>query len=107
MPHQIRAIVHGAGHLLLAADMPFDSYHVAIPQLKTPSARSGTNPRGDPTAKLKLDDGLEIVSTVRRISRVGVPAMAHVGLMPQHHPASSGYSVQGRDAARAQAVLGG
>ena len=31
---------------------------------------------------VKLEGGPEIAATARRISQVGVPVMAHVGLMP-------------------------
>lgn len=59
-----------------------------------------------PVVKLELEDGPKVVSTVRRISRGGVPPIAHVGLMPQRHVALFGYGVRDRDAAGAQAVLG-
>jgi len=83
--------------------MPFGSYH-APPE---DAVRSAVRMVQDGHVEtVKLEGGPEIASTVRRISQVGVPVMAHVGLMPQRHTTLSGYRVQGRDATGARAVLG-
>jgi len=104
MLHHTRAVACGAAHPLLVADMPFGSYH-ASPE---DAVRSAVRMVQDGHVEaVKLEGGPEIAATVRRISQVGVPVMAHVGLMPQRHAALSGYRVQGRDAAGARAVLDG
>lgn len=54
---------------------------------------------------VKMEGGEELVETVRRMTSVGIPVMAHVGLLPQRHVALSGYRVQGRDAKSAKGVL--
>jgi 3-methyl-2-oxobutanoate hydroxymethyltransferase len=104
MMHHTRAVARGAVHPLLVADMPFGSYH-ASPE---DAIRSAVRMIQDGHVEaLKLEGGPEIAATVRRISQVGIPVMAHVGLMPQRHTALSGYRVQGRNAAGARAVLDG
>ena len=45
---------------------------------------------------VKLEGGEEIVDVVHRLTRVGIPVMAHVGLHPQQHTALSGYKILGR-----------
>ena len=102
MLHHTRAVARGAMHPLIVADMPFGSYH-ASPDDGVRSAVRMVQ-EGHVEA-VKLEGGPEIAATVRRISQVGVPVMAHVGLMPQRHAALSGYRVQGRDATCAQSVL--
>jgi 3-methyl-2-oxobutanoate hydroxymethyltransferase len=104
MLHHTRAVARGAVHPLIVADMPFGSYHASSDD----AVRSAVRMVQDGHVEaVKLEGGPEIASSVRRISQVGVPVMAHVGLMPQRHTALSGYRVQGRDAAGARAVLDG
>lgn len=52
-----------------------------------------------------MEGGEELVETVRRMTSVGIPVMAHVGLLPQRHVALSGYRVQGKDAKSARGIL--
>ncbi|KAI0250092.1 ketopantoate hydroxymethyltransferase [Lactifluus subvellereus] len=104
MLHHTRAVARGAVHPFLVADMPFGTYY-ASPE---DAVRSAIRMVQDGHMEaIKLEGGLEIAETVRRISQVGIPVMAHVGLTPQRHTALSGYRVQGRDAAGARAVLDG
>ncbi|KAH9177492.1 ketopantoate hydroxymethyltransferase [Lactarius sanguifluus] len=102
MLHHTRAVARGAVHPFIVADMPFGSYHASPDD----AVRSAVRMVQDGHVEaVKLEGGPEIAATVRRISQVGVPVMAHVGLMPQRHTALSGYRVQGRDAPRARSVL--
>lgn len=104
MLHHTRAVARGAVHPFIVADMPFGSYHASSDD----AVRSAVRMVQDGHVEaVKLEGGPEIAAKVRRISQVGVPVMAHVGLMPQRHTALSGYRVQGRDAVCAQSVLDG
>ncbi|KAI9465160.1 ketopantoate hydroxymethyltransferase-domain-containing protein [Lactarius psammicola] len=104
MLHHTRAVARGAVHPFIVADMPFGSYHASPDD----AVRSAVRMVQDGHVEaVKLEGGPEIAATVRRISQVGVPVMAHVGLMPQRHTALSGYRVQGRDAVCARSVLDG
>jgi 3-methyl-2-oxobutanoate hydroxymethyltransferase len=104
MQHHTRAVARGAVHPFLVADMPFGSYHASPEDAIRAAIRMIQDGHME---AVKLEGGREIASTVRRITQIGVPVMAHVGLMPQRHTALSGYGVQGRDAAGARAVLEG
>jgi len=104
MLHHTRAVARGATHPFIVADMPFGSYQASPDDAVRSAVRMVQEGHME---AVKLEGGPEIAAMVRRISQVGVPVMAHVGLMPQRHTALSGYRVQGRDAASAQSVLEG
>ena len=54
---------------------------------------------------VKLEGGIAIADTVRRIVDAGVPVMGHIGLTPQSVNALGGYRVQGRTRAAARRLL--
>ena len=82
--------------------MPFGSYHASIDQAVTNAVAVIREGRME---AVKLEGGEEIVDVVRRLTRVGIPVMAHVGLHPQRHTALSGYKVQGRTMDSGKTVL--
>ncbi|EJD08149.1 uncharacterized protein FOMMEDRAFT_116604 [Fomitiporia mediterranea MF3/22] len=102
MLHHIRAVSRGSKNPFLVADMPFGSYHSG-PEDATRNAARMVQEAG--VEGVKLEGGEEILDSVHRLTRVGIPVMAHVGLLPQRHVSSSGYRVQGKDAASAKSIL--
>jgi len=48
------------------------------------------------SASVKLEGGLEMAATVKRIVECGIPVMAHIGLTPQSIHRFGGAKVQGR-----------
>ncbi|KAF5385837.1 hypothetical protein D9615_002330 [Tricholomella constricta] len=102
MIHHARAVSRGTTHPLLVADMPFGTYHISPSSAATNAIRLIQEGRVD---AVKLEGGCEIVGIVQQLTSIGIPVMAHVGLLPQRHIAMSGYKVQGRSAEAAQRVL--
>jgi 3-methyl-2-oxobutanoate hydroxymethyltransferase len=100
--HHTRAVARGTTHPLLLADMPFGTYHVSVEEAVRNAVKLVQE--GNVEA-VKLEGGSEIAPVVRRLSEIGIPVMAHVGLMPQRHVAMSGYKVQGKNAESAAKVL--
>jgi 3-methyl-2-oxobutanoate hydroxymethyltransferase len=93
MIHHAKAVARGSSHPLLVADMPFGTYHVSIAQAIANAVEIIREGRME---AVKLEGGKEIADTVHRLTEVGIPVMAHVGLLPQRHTSLSGYKVQGR-----------
>ncbi|KAI0753522.1 ketopantoate hydroxymethyltransferase-domain-containing protein [Daedaleopsis nitida] len=102
MLHHLRAVARGSRTPLLVADMPFGTYYAGAEDAVRNAVRMM---REGGAEGVKLEGGLELVDTVRRLTSVGIPVMAHVGLLPQRHVMLSGYRMQGRDADAALGVL--
>ncbi|THH07532.1 hypothetical protein EW145_g3308 [Phellinidium pouzarii] len=102
MLHHVRAVARGSKNPFLVADMPFGSYH-AGPEDTIRSAVRLVQEGG--AEGVKLEGGEELTESVRRLTRMGIPVMAHVGLLPQRHTSSSGYRVQGKDESSASSIL--
>jgi 3-methyl-2-oxobutanoate hydroxymethyltransferase len=54
---------------------------------------------------IKLEGGLEMAPTIRKITTAGIPVLGHVGLTPQRQNALGGFRVQGKTAGAAMKVL--
>ena len=102
MVHHAKAVARGTTHPLLIADMPFGSYHTSVSDAVANAVRLV---REAGVEGVKLEGGREIVDVVKKLTEVGIPVMAHVGLLPQRHSALSGYKVQGRRVEGARRVV--
>lgn len=54
---------------------------------------------------IKLEGGVEMAPTIRKITSAGIPVLAHIGLTPQRQNALGGFRVQGKTTAGALRVL--
>ncbi|KAJ3987472.1 ketopantoate hydroxymethyltransferase [Lentinula detonsa] len=102
MIHHARAVARGTTHPFIVADMPFGSYQISIEDTARNAVKLIQEGRVE---GLKLEGGSEIRDTVRKLSGLGIPVMAHVGLLPQRHVAMSGYRVQGKDVDSARRII--
>jgi 3-methyl-2-oxobutanoate hydroxymethyltransferase len=91
MLHHVKAVVRGVRHALVVADMPFLSYQVAVEEGVRNAGRF-LKEGGAQAVKL---EGPQVELT-HRLTDLGIPVMAHVGLTPQSVHGLGGYRVQGR-----------
>jgi 3-methyl-2-oxobutanoate hydroxymethyltransferase len=86
----------------LVGDLPFMSYQVSPEKALENAGRFLSE--GNMHA-VKLEGGVDMGETIRRIVRAGIPVMGHVGLTPQSVHAFGGFKVQGKDEDDAERVL--
>ncbi|KAI8331170.1 3-methyl-2-oxobutanoate hydroxymethyltransferase, partial [Chlamydoabsidia padenii] len=102
MLHHCRAVARGSKASFLVADLPYGSYEVGPEEAVRTSLRFLKE--GNMEA-VKLEGGKEMAETIRRITSVGVPVMAHIGLTPQRQSALGGFRVQGKTAKQALGLV--
>ena len=91
--YHTRAVARARKRALLVADMPFLSYQI------TPEdalRNAGRLIKEGGAEAVKLEGGVAIAETVRRLTAVDIPVMGHVGLTPQSVHRMGGHRVQGR-----------
>ena len=87
---------------LLIGDLPFMSYQASVEQAMDNAGR--LLQEGGAQA-VKLEGGVHMAETVRRITQVGIPVVGHIGLTPQSINQLSGYKVQGKRVDEAAALV--
>jgi 3-methyl-2-oxobutanoate hydroxymethyltransferase len=88
-----RAVARGLRRAHLVGDMPFMSVGVSVE--KAVEAAGKLMKEGCFEA-VKIEGGVEVAESVRRIVQCGIPVMGHVGLTPQSVHAMGGFKVQGK-----------
>lgn len=100
MIRHARAVVRGSSRALVVADLPFLTYATEADAIA--SARRVMQEAG--VQALKLEGGISIAATVRRLTELGVPVMGHLGLTPQAQH-TLGLRVQARQAEAARRLV--
>jgi 3-methyl-2-oxobutanoate hydroxymethyltransferase len=88
-----RAVARSARHALVVGDLPFGSYQASPEQGYLTAARFMKEAGAH---AVKMEGGAEMVPQIERMTRGGIPVMAHIGFTPQSEHALGGYRVQGR-----------
>ena len=102
MIYHARSVVRGVNRALVVCDMPFGSYQTGDTDGVKNAIRIMKESGCD---ALKLEGGVEILDTVRRILDAGIPVMAHLGLTPQSINKFCTYAVRAKDEAEAEKLI--
>jgi 3-methyl-2-oxobutanoate hydroxymethyltransferase len=102
MLHHTKAVTRGTSQAMVVTDLPFTSYHGSFD--RTLDASAQLMQEGGAHA-VKLEGGVEMVDTIKRLTSAGVPVMGHIGLTPQSVNQMGGYKVQGKDMESAQKLI--
>jgi len=102
MTHRTAAVVRGTDEALVVADMPFLSVGVDESETIRNAGRMLKKAGAD---AVKLESGPHTVEITDRLTQLGIPVMAHLGLTPQHVNQLGGYSRQGTTTEAAEEIL--
>ena len=97
----VRAVTRSAHRALVVADLPFGSYQASAEQAYLTAVRFM---KEGGAHCVKLEGGIEMVPQIERLTRGGIPVMAHIGFTPQSEHNLGGYRVQGRGDAAKQVI---
>ncbi len=92
MIHHIKPVVKGAPNTFIAGDMPFGSYQESTEQAIRNASRILMETNCD---CVKLEGGVAMAPTIKRMVEVGIPVMGHIGMTPQSATSFGGFKVQG------------
>jgi 3-methyl-2-oxobutanoate hydroxymethyltransferase len=100
MLRHTRAVARGAKRAMVVGDMPFMSFQSSI-QEGVRNAGRFIKEGGAHAVKI---EGSQF-DLVHRLVEIGIPVMAHVGLMPQAVHSLGGYRARGRDQAQGDDIV--
>ncbi|KAJ3214897.1 hypothetical protein HDU67_001099 [Dinochytrium kinnereticum] len=102
MIHHSKAVARGCKHPFIVGDLPFGTYETSPEQALNSSIRFM---REGMVEAVKLEGGVEMASTIERITKVGIPVLGHIGLTPQRSSSLGGFKVQGKSVEKAKRLL--
>jgi 3-methyl-2-oxobutanoate hydroxymethyltransferase len=102
MLHHVAAVVRGTQRTHVVADMPFMSYQASA---EDALRNAGRFLQEAGAQSVKLEGGVTVAETVRRLVEAGIPVMGHIGLTPQSLNQLGGYKAQGKTPAAAVKLL--
>ena len=102
MIYHAKAVVRATKRALVVCDMPFGTYQVNPTESVTNAIRIMKESHCD---ALKLEGGVEILDTVRKILDAGIPICGHLGLTPQSINKFGTYTVRAKEEAEAKKLV--
>ena len=97
----LQAVNRGVKTSLIVVDMPYNSYNTNI-KLTLKNANELIKLGAD---AVKLEGGMHMQSTIKKLVDSGIPVMGHIGLTPQTASFNGKYKVQGKTEISANKIL--
>lgn len=91
-----RSVAEATRRAFVVVDLPFGSYETSAAQAVDTAVRFM---KESGVAGVKLEGGVEVAPSIRRIVDAGIPVCAHIGFTPQSEHSLGGPVIQGRGAA--------
>jgi len=102
MIYHTKAVARGVSRAMVVTDMPFMSYQTNPNEAFTNAGRilKETSAGG-----VKMEGGIRMAETIKKVSDAGIPVMGHIGLTPQSIHQFGSYKARGREDAEAKQIL--
>jgi 3-methyl-2-oxobutanoate hydroxymethyltransferase len=100
MLHHTRAAARGVKSALLVGDMPIHTFDTPDEAVATAKKFIEAGAQA-----VKLEGGVSHAAHIAAITRVGIPFMAHIGMLPQQVREQGGYKVKGKTQSEAGALI--
>lgn len=97
-----KAVKRGAPSTFIVTDMPFLTYHSTITETMHNASRLMQEAGAH---AVKLEGNGNVIDKIDKLTKAGVPVVAHLGLTPQSVGVTGGYRVQGKDAKTAKQLV--
>ncbi len=88
----VGAVRRGAERAMVIADMPYMSYQQSIEY----AIRNAGRFMRLGVDGVKLEGGLAMKDTIKKLVDIGIPVMGHIGMTPQSYKKFGGYRVRGK-----------
>ncbi len=102
MIYHTQCVVRGIERALVVADLPFGTYQ-SNPEKALESAVRMMKEGG--AHAVKIEGGIEIEESIRKIVNAGIPVMGHLGLTPQSIYQFGTYKVRAKEDAEAEKLI--
>ena len=102
MIYHASSVVKAARRALVVVDIPFGSYQSDSKEALRSAIRIMKESGGH---AVKVEGGVEIKESVKRILQAGIPVMGHLGLTPQSIYKFGTYTVRAKEEAEAKKLL--
>ena len=102
MIYHASSVVRGVERALVVCDMPFGTYQGDSKAALNSAVRIMKESGAD---AVKLEGGVEIIDSIKRILTAGIPIMGHLGLTPQSIHQLGGYGLRAKEEAEAEKLI--
>lgn len=102
MIYHAASVVRAVERALVVVDMPFGSYQGNSKEALSNAIRIMKESGGH---AVKLEGGVEIIESIKRILTAGIPVMGHLGLTPQSIYKFGTYVVRAKEEGEAQRLI--
>jgi len=99
MARHTGAVARGAKKTLVVTDLPIGTYDT--PADAVANARQLIEAGAE---AVKLEGGAAVAPQIRALVAADIPALAHIGMLPQHIREEGGYKIKGRTPEEAEAI---